>query len=88
MPKPKFEIDVTNLDKSAEAAFRAHVQGRMSCADWKATAAQIERLRGTEKFRQRHGGALYDAEYPEHAARGAELQTMYENAYPDEPGAL
>jgi hypothetical protein len=84
MPKVKFEIDPNNLNKSAAAAFQAHTEKRLSYSDWKTVAAKIERLRGIEAFRQRHGGALYDAAHPEHDARSAELQTLYENAYPDE----
>ena len=85
MRTPKFEIDPNNLDKSAAAAFRAHSEGQLSYAGWKATAAQIERLRGIEAFRRRHGDALYDAKHADHAARSTELQAMYESAYPDEP---
>ena len=86
MPKPKLQIDVNNLNRSAAAAFAAHTAGRLSYAEWKATAAQIKRLEGIEAFRQQHGEALYSAHHPEHAARTAELQSMYENAY-DEPAS-
>jgi hypothetical protein len=85
MPRTKFPIDPTQLDRSAAAAFEAHTQGRLGYEAWKATAAQIERLRGIEAFRKTHGGALYDRGHPEHTARSAELQKMYEHAYPDEP---
>ncbi len=85
MRKPKFEIDPNQLDKSAAAAFQAHTAKRLSYADWKATAARIEQLRGIEAFRRQHGQALYDAKHPQHVTRSAELQTLYENAYPDEP---
>jgi hypothetical protein len=85
MAKVRFPIDPTQLDRSAAAAFDAHTAGRLSYAGWKATAAQIERLRGVEAFRRQHDAALFNANHPEHARRAAELQSMYETAYPDEP---
>jgi hypothetical protein len=85
MPKAKFPIDPTQLDKSAAAAFQAHVEKRLSYADWKATPATIERLRGIEAFRRQHGDALYSGQHPEHAQRAAELQGMYETTYSNEP---
>jgi hypothetical protein len=88
MAKVRFPIDPTQLDRSAAAAFQAHTEKRLSYADWKATAAQIERLRGIEAFRRTHGEALHSAHHPEHAQRAAELQGMYENAYPDEPQGI
>ncbi len=87
MRKARFAIDPTNLDRSAAAAFDAHAAGRLSYADWKATAAQIGRLRGIEAFRREHGEALHNAHHSEHAQRTEELQTMYETAFPDEPAA-
>jgi hypothetical protein len=83
--RTKFEIDPAQLDRSAATAFRAHQEKRLTYAQWKATAAQIERLRRIEQFRLRHGDAIYDAKHPQHVARSAELQAMYEVAYPDEP---
>jgi|KBSSwiStaDraftv2_1062776.scaffolds.fasta_scaffold358280_2 hypothetical protein len=88
MSKPKFPIDPNNLDKSAAAAFREHTAGRLPYAEWKAAAAQIERLRGVEAFRRTHGDALHSAHHPEHGQRTAELQSLYEGAYPHEPGAV
>jgi hypothetical protein len=83
--RPKFEIDPTNLDRSATAAFQAHTEKRLSYAQWKAVGAQIERLRGIEAFRRRHGDALYNRAHSDHELRSAELQEMYDQAYPDEP---
>jgi hypothetical protein len=56
----RFPINPNQLDKSAAAAFQAHAAGRLGYAAWKATAAQIERLRGIEGFRGTHGGALHN----------------------------
>jgi hypothetical protein len=83
MRKAEFEIDPTNLDKSAAAAFQAHTEKRLSYADWKATAATIERLRGIEAFRRQHDAALYDRPHPDHAKRTGELQALYTQAYPE-----
>jgi hypothetical protein len=85
--RPKFAIDPTQLDKSAAAAFRAHTNGQLTYDDWKATAAQIAKLRTIESFRNEHGAALYDKAHPDHAKRSTELQALYERAYPDEPTA-
>jgi hypothetical protein len=85
MAKVKFTVDPTNLDRSAAEAFQAHTAGRLPYAEWKQTAAQIERLRGVEAFRRTHGEALHNSHHPEHAQRAAELQTMYEQAYPEGP---
>ena len=85
MRTAKFSIDPNNLEKSAAAAFAAHNEKRLSYCEWKATAAQIERLRGIEAFRHTYGEALYSAHHPEHSARTAELQAKYDEAYPDEP---
>jgi hypothetical protein len=87
MRKAKFPIDPTQLDKSAAAAFQAHVEKRLSYADWKATAATIERLHGIEAFRRQHGDALRSAQHLEHTQRTEELTAMFEQAYPNEPGA-
>jgi hypothetical protein len=87
MRKTRFPIDPNNLDKSAAAAFQAHTAGRLGYADWKATAAQIDRLRDIEAFRKQHGDVLHNAHHPEHEERAAELQMKYERAYPDEPSA-
>jgi hypothetical protein len=81
--RPKFEIDPHNLDKSAAAAFREHTAGRLPYAAWKATATQIQRLRGLETYRRQHAAALYDRKHPEHDQRAAELQDMYVQAYPE-----
>jgi hypothetical protein len=88
MAKARFPIDPNNLDKSAAAAFQAHYEKRLSYSEWTATAAQIERLRGIEAFRRTHGDALYNGHHPEHGRRTAELQSLYETAYPDERGTL
>jgi len=85
MRKARFPIDVTQLDRSAADAFREHAAGRLGYAAWKQTAAQIERLRGIEAFRRTHCEALHSSHHPEHTSRVAELQGMYESAYPDEP---
>lgn len=85
--RSKFQIDPHNLDKSAAAAFQAHTEGRLGYADWKATAARIERLRGIEAFRRQHGDALHNAQHPEHAQRTADLESLYDQTYSDEPAA-
>jgi hypothetical protein len=36
-----------------------------------------------DRFRRRHGDALYDAKHPEHASRSADLTDLYESAYPE-----
>jgi hypothetical protein len=85
--KVEVAIDPNDLDKSAAAAFQEHAAGRLGYAAWKQTAAQIERLRGIEAFRRTYGDALYNGHHPEHAQRAAELQSMYDQAYPDKPEA-
>jgi hypothetical protein len=87
MLRAKFPIDPTQLDKSAAEAFAAHTAKKLSYKDWKVTAATIERLRGIEAFRRQHGEALYAKHHPDHAQRTAELQGLYDQAYPDEPVA-
>jgi hypothetical protein len=81
--RPKFAIDPNNLDKSSAAAFREHAAGRLPYAAWKATAAQIQRLRGIESYRKAHGEALHNRAHPEHDRRAAELHDMYAQAYPE-----
>jgi len=85
--QPKFEIDPTNLDKSAAAALEAHTSKRLSYPDWRAVMTRIGRLRVIETFRRQHGHALHSAQHPEHLQRTTELRGLYENAYPDESAA-
>jgi hypothetical protein len=82
----RFTVDPTNLDRSSAEAFAAHTSGKLSYQGWKATVETIERLRGVEVFRRTHEKALYSSQHPEHAQRVAELQGLYESAFPDEPG--
>ena len=84
MPKSNFQIDRSNLARSAKEALDEHAAKRMSYAEWKSISRQIATMQKAESFRSVHGAALDDGQHPEHVTRMAELQGLYEAAYPEE----
>ena len=82
--KSGFTIDRNNLARSAQDALAEHAAKRMSYAEWKSISNEIATLQKAEAHYKIHADALYNASHPDHAARTAELQALYETAYPDQ----
>lgn len=79
-----FQIDRNDLNQAAREALAEHSAGRMPYQQWQSVSRTIELLRKAEAFRNTHGAALNDAKHPEHDVRADELQSLFQQAYPEQ----